>query len=312
MAGLVPARAPPDARLRDHSGVAALTPRVEAWRRAGRDCVVAGRRIHVHRRRRPGPLVVLLHGFPSSSYDWRGVLERRPDWNALAFDFLGFGLSEKPVDHVYSLSGQADLVELLVEDADAEDVVLVAHDMGTSVATELMARELRGEGRVRLDAALLFNGNILLDRASLTLGQKLLRGHGAPLFASLTNEYAFRRQFARLFPPDHPLPDDEAADQWSLVAHDRGHKIMHRLIHYLDERERLTERWHGAFRDWPHPLELAWGLKDPVATTRGLEGLRELRDCPVTELPELGHYPQLDDPEAIAAAADHVLAVRGG
>lgn len=289
-----------------------MNARVRRWQSAGEERVVLGRRIHVHRRPRAGPLVVLLHGFPSSSYDWRRLLDQRPSWNALAFDFLGFGLSEKPRDHVYSLAWQADLCESLVADeAASEPVVLVAHDMGTSVATELMARELASDASVDIGGALLFNGSVLLERASPTPGQKLLRSRGGALFAQLMSERTFRLQFARLFPPDHPLPDDEAADQWQLVAHDSGHRIAHRLIHYMAERERLTERWHGAFRDWPKPLHLAWGLRDPVATVHVLAGLRELRDCPVTELPELGHYPQIDAPARIAAAVDDLIAELG-
>ena len=289
--------------------MSALTPRTEAWRAAGEQRSFRGRRIHVHRRPAEGPLIVLLHGFPSSSYDWRRVLELRPAWNVLAFDFLGFGFSDKPRDHVYSLAWQADLTEELVAgEARGSAVVLVAHDMGTSVATELMARELSGQQRVAVAAALLFNGSILLHRASPTRGQKLLRSPLGPLFAALMSEWSFRLQFGRLFPPGHPLTRDEAADQWSVIAHGGGSRIAHRTIHYMDERERLTERWHGAFRDWPHPLHLAWGLRDPVATTAVLAGLRELRDCPVTELPELGHYPQIDDPERIAAAVDGLVA----
>jgi pimeloyl-ACP methyl ester carboxylesterase len=285
--------------------MAVLTDRVRAWGTGGEERVFRGRRIHVHRRTAEGPLIVLLHGFPSSCYDWRGVLERRPGWNALAFDFLGFGLSEKPRDHVYTLAWQADLAERLIQDeAAGADVIIAAHDMGTSVATELMAREVAREHRVELAAALLFNGSILLDLASPTRGQRLLRGRLGPLFARLMTERSFRVQFARLFPPGRPLSRAEAADQWSLIAHDGGNRIAHRLVHYMDERDLFTERWHGAFRDWPHPLRLAWGMRDPVATTAVLEGLRALRDCPVTELPELGHYPQIDDPEKIASAID--------
>jgi pimeloyl-ACP methyl ester carboxylesterase len=123
----------------------------------------------------------------------------------------------------------------------------------------------------------------------------------------VSNERSFTWQFRRIFSEGHPLTDDEAADQWALLARDGGARIMHRLIYYLDERERLTERWHGAFRDWPQPLHLAWGLQDPIATTNVLAGLRELRDCPLTELPDLGHYPQIEEPERIAAAADGAI-----
>jgi pimeloyl-ACP methyl ester carboxylesterase len=120
-------------------------------------------------------------------------------------------------------------------------------------------------------------------------------------FARLSNERSFRIQFARLFSPERPLTAEEAADQWALVSHGEGHRLLHRTIHYMSERERLAERWHGAFRDWPGHLSLAWGLQDPVATPVVLSGLRELRPgVPVRELPQAGHYPQIEDPTAMA------------
>jgi len=250
-----------------------------------------------------GPLLLFLHGFPSSSYDWRELAELQAGRRMLLFDFLGFGLSEKPADHLYSLGWQADAAEELVRRAGAPPVFVIAHDMGTSVATELMARDLRGELEMDIRGALLFNGSILLERASPTIGQKLLRTPVGPLFARLGNERSFRAQFARIFSATHPLAADEAADQWELIAHNGGQRVMHRTIHYMDERERLIDRWHGAFRDWPGDLSLAWGLHDPVATTAVLDGLRELRpQMVVRELPELGHYPQIEDPAAMASA----------
>ena len=92
----------------------ALTPRVAAWRERGRDEEFGGRRIHVFERDGERPLLVFLHGFPSSSYDWRLLLELETEHAVLASDFLGFGLSEKPRDHDYTLHWQADLVEELV------------------------------------------------------------------------------------------------------------------------------------------------------------------------------------------------------
>jgi pimeloyl-ACP methyl ester carboxylesterase len=69
----------------------------------------------------------------------------------------------------------------------------------------------------------------------------------------------------------------------------------------MDERIEHADRWHGAIRDWKD-LQLAWGLRDPVATTAVLAALRKLHPgVPVTELPDLGHYPQLEDPVRMAA-----------
>jgi pimeloyl-ACP methyl ester carboxylesterase len=284
---------------------------VQRWRQAGEIEEVLGQRLYVQRREGSGaPLLLYLHGFPSSSYDWRALLSLRPaDEPSLAFDFLGFGLSEKPRDRTYTLAWQADAAEELVRRAGSPAVFLVGHDMGTSVATELMARDLRGELMMDVRGALLFNGSMLLHLAKPTVGQRLLRSRLGPLFARLTSERSFRTQFSRVFSAAHPLSAEEAADQWALIAHGGGQRIAHRTIHYMDERERFTERWHGAIRDWPGPLTLAWGMQDPVARPAVLRGLQALRAGVLTiELPELGHYPQVEAPQRISAALDAALA----
>ncbi len=76
--------------------------------------------------------------------------------------------------------------------------------MGTSVATELMARDLRGELGIEIAGALLFNGSMLLHLAKPTIGQHLLRSRLGPLAARLTSERTFRAQFAPHLLPRAP------------------------------------------------------------------------------------------------------------
>jgi pimeloyl-ACP methyl ester carboxylesterase len=237
------------------------------------------------------------------------LLERQAGRNVLAFDFLGFGLSDKPREHDYSLFWQADLTEDLVRRYGAgRPAFLVGHDMGTSVANELMARDVEGGLEMELAGILLFNGSMVLERASPTPAQRILRSRLGPLFSRLSSEWVFRQQFGSVFSEAHPLSDSEAADQWQLICHKGGRTLGHRLISYMDQREEHASRWHGAIRDWPGELSLAWGLRDPVATTDVLDALRELRPgVPVAELPELAHYPQLEDPDQMVNALRGVI-----
>ncbi|MFN8113608.1 MAG: alpha/beta hydrolase [Solirubrobacterales bacterium] len=289
-----------------------LTERVRAWEARGGREHHRGHGVHVYRREGEGPLVLFLHGFPSSSYDWRQLLDELPGPNVLAFDFLGFGLSDKPRDHVYTLGWQADLAtELVRRHADGRPVFVVAHDMGTSVTTELMARDLEGQLGFELAGVLLFNGSIVLDAATLTPSQKLLRGPLGPIAARLSSRRVFDQQFGSVFSAGHPLTPEEADDQWCLICHGGGRSMGHKLIHYLGERIEFADRWHGAIRDW-RDLQLAWGLLDPVATTNVLDALRRLHPgVPVTELPDLGHYPQVEDPARMAAVVAAALAGPG-
>jgi pimeloyl-ACP methyl ester carboxylesterase len=287
-----------------------VNERVSAWRDRGRDEEFRGRRIHFYEQEGEGPLLLLLHGFPSSSYDWVPLLDRERDRAVLAPDFLGFGLSEKPRDHDYDLHWQADMVENLVEShGGGGPVFFLAHDMGTSVANELMARDIEGSLGMDLTGGLLLNGSMIQDAASPTLGQRILRSAVGPLFSRLSSERFFRQQFGSIFSPSHPLTDEEAEDQWELVCADGGRTLSHKTIAYMEERFKHAERWHGAIRDWDKPLSLAWGMLDPVATETVLDGVVALRpNAPVTRFEDLGHYPQIEDPARVQSALHAALA----
>ena len=227
---------------------------------------------------------------------------------SLAFDCLGFGLSEKPRGRDYSLFEQADIAEELVG-ADAGPVIVVGHDMGTSVATELLARDLDGRLGFELAGVLLFNGSIVAELASLTLAQKLLLSRAGPLAARLSSKRFFVQQFGGVFSEAHPLSGEEAEDQWALLAAGGGRGLGHHQVAYYRERIANAERWHGALGEWPGTLHYVWGLLDPVATTRMFAAVREIRPrAPAADLPGLGHYPQLEDPPRIAAAVERLVA----
>ncbi len=278
------------------------------WRDGGRWLTTPAGNVFVRSAPGDGPTILLLHGYPSSSYDYQQVVPHLAGRAWLTLDFLGFGLSDKPRPHRYSLLEQADIVAAVVADSAPGPVVLIAHDMGTSVSTELLARDLHGDLPFELQRVVLTNGSVILRRASLRPIQKVLRSPLGPLAARLSSKAMFGREFGRLFSSKHPLSEDEADAQWALMSYNDGHRIAHLLISYLDERERYAERWHGAVRDWPKPLSFLWALDDPVATPNVLDGLRELRPAAdVVELPGVGHYPQVEVPDVFTRAALSLL-----
>ena len=105
---------------------------IEAWWAAGEQMPItlggAERAIFV-RRLGAGSSMTLLHGFPSCSYDWATVAGPLAEHYALLLpDLLGFGASEKPTDHDYSIHEQADLVEALWAREGVTATTIVAHD----------------------------------------------------------------------------------------------------------------------------------------------------------------------------------------
>ena len=88
-------------------------------------------------------MLVLVHGFPTSSWDWHAVwpaLEAR--FRVVALDMLGYGLSDKPAGHDYSIFEQADLQEALLGRLGIGACHVLAHDYGDTVVQELLARRV--------------------------------------------------------------------------------------------------------------------------------------------------------------------------
>src|SRR5207248_3127895 len=123
----------------------------------------------------PGaPVLLLIHGWPTSSIDWfevAGQLSGR--FRVCALDFPGYGFSDKPQQWGYSLARDEELIEFyLSEIISAEAAVVVAHDRGDSVALLHAARYAEGRSATRLEHLVLSNGNIFLPLSNLTQVQR--------------------------------------------------------------------------------------------------------------------------------------------
>lgn len=281
----------------------------EAWSRAGTRVAVELRGVRREINARSlghGPALTLLHGFPSSSYDYAAVAPALAGrQRLLLFDFLGFGDSDKPAAHDYSLLEQTDLVEALWRRDGLRETGLVAHDYGATVALELLARQAEGRLGTRVGAVLLMNAGLDLEAYRPRLIQRLLQWPLlGPLISGLLSERAFARSFAAVFAPARRPPAAELHEHWLAVSRRGGARLAHRLIRYIGERHRHRERWERAFAECGVPLACVWGLLDPVSGAPVLAALRRRRPgLEVVELADVGHYPQLEAPERVAEAA---------
>lgn len=248
--------------------------------------------------------VTFVHGYPSSSFDWVPVLARLGGrFRTICFDLLGFGASEKPRDHSFSIGEQADLVGAVWASLDVHETVLVCHDYGDTVGQELLARAAEGTGPT-LTSSLWLNGGIYPEQHRPTDGQKaLLDDDGGAALAAAMDLSMFSYGFSLVFGPD-TLPDEaELAEQWRAVSRDDGHELLHDLLHYIAERRVHRARWVGALESVEPPPRLVWGMVDPVSGGHMLEPARAGRaDLDVIELATIGHYPQLEAPDEVAAA----------
>jgi pimeloyl-ACP methyl ester carboxylesterase len=261
------------------------------------------RRVFV-RRIGSGPTLTLLHGFPSSSHDWAAVAELLGAERALLLvDFLGFGASEKPLGHDYSLHEQADLIEAVWALDGVESTVLLAHDYAVSVAQELLARRAEGRLAVELEQVHLLNGGLYPDLHRPQPTQTaLLDPEQGPQLSAVINEELFVAALAPTFAESFDATGD-SAEIWEAMHRDHGERLMHLLIRYMTDRERHGERWTTALEQSDVPLSFVWGMLDPVSGAHMAERIRErLPGARFQALDQVSHWPSLEAPQRVADA----------
>jgi pimeloyl-ACP methyl ester carboxylesterase len=280
----------------------------EKWTAGGEMSVLEGWRIF-HRQAGPedGTPVTLIHGFPTSSHDWELVMPALLDagCRVTVLDLLGFGASEKPQGHRFSLLEQASIVEALWAQLGIGATAMVAHDYGVSVGQELLARD-----SVRITRAVFLNGGLYPDLHRPVAVQRLLHGPAGVVLGPLSSEPLYARTLSQIL--GRPVGDDVLHEMWRATAHGGGRWVQHGLLRYIDERREHATRWQDALEGYAGPLAFIWGPFDPISGAHVLERLREriptgtfveLDEAPVT-----GHYPQLENPDAVADALVAFLA----
>ena len=142
----------------------------------------------------------------------------------------------------YTLLAQADRVERVLGSLGVERAVIVAHDLGDTVAAELLHRCHDGVLTFDVAGCVLTNGSIFIDLVQLSAGQEaLLALPDEPLAESLGGEL-LRAGLAATFPPGAPEPGELDAIV-ALVEHNGGDLLLPRLIRYIEERRRNQPRW---------------------------------------------------------------------
>jgi pimeloyl-ACP methyl ester carboxylesterase len=243
--------------------------------------------------REGAPVVLLPHGYPCSSCEFRNLMPPLADcWRLLAPDFPGCGYSATPADFPYDFDGYARFLERFAERLDVQRFVLYLHDFGSQIGLRLAIR--RPE---RIVALIVQNGDIYEDQ----LGPKY-----APIqdywreptqakrleLAAAVSEEGFKDEF--LNDVGLALAERIAPDlwklHWSLMTPQRR-EIAVRVIAGLKENVAWFPRYQAYLREHRPPTLIVWGPRDgymPEGAARAY--LRDLPDAELHLLAGAGHW----------------------
>ncbi len=265
---------------------------------------------------RKHPAIVMLHGFPTSSYDFRQIIEKlEKDYFILVMDTPGYGFSDKPRNGFkYSLFDDARLVDTLIrEELKLDRFTLVTHDKGDSVGFALLQLlQSEASSDYSIDHHVIMNGGIYLPLAKLSFGQTLIESPViGPLVTRLLTPEQFTKRFSGLYSPK--LTPGQMNNLASIFGYQSGVSVLPQTIKYLDQRREHEVAWLEVLAQSTIPATLIWGDKDAIAVPAIADYVwaNYLRNRAATatywRIPCAGHYPQNDQPQIIAQLIRHSL-----
>jgi pimeloyl-ACP methyl ester carboxylesterase len=271
------------------------------WQKNGEYFASRAGAVFYHLTRPADEVLLCLHGFPSSSFDYKKILNKLAEkYPVLAFDMIGYGFSAKPRDWGYTTFDQVDVLEALIEHLGIKRVHILSHDYGNTITQELLAR---ASAKFRIESICFLNGALFPETHRPVLAQKLLISPIGALFGRFIPDAQFKRSLASIFGPETKPTEEELADFLSLFKYNDGKRVAHKLIRYMTERARYRERWVPPLEAMTQPFRFINGVADPVSGAHLVERFRELvpEQTDIVELPRIGHFPHFEAPEIVLA-----------
>lgn len=272
-------------------------PSLKEWESKGEYTTIDNNRLwYIDLNQHQEKVICILHGYPTCSFDYYKIFNHLKDYRVVIHDHIGFGLSDKSKTYSYHLKDQANMALGLYQYLGLKSINIIAHDYGTSVATEIMALDNSDLLTVKIEKIILSNGSMLIDMSQLRPIQKMLKNKLiGPLVARLASFNTFYRNMKNIWYDKSLVDKEEMKLLWSLLLAKNGRTVLSKVTRYIDQRFECYDRWIGALSETNKPVLILWGKHDPVAIFDMVQVLEaKIKNSSVQILENAGHYPMIE------------------
>ncbi len=262
----------------------------------------------------PSPPILLLHGFPSTSHQYRGLMERLGgSFRMIAPDYPGFGKSTAPVSKTdggtfeYTFDSLSRSVEAFIDTLGLTRVILYIFDFGAPVGMRIANR------RPELIAGLIIQNGNCYDAGLSDAARRLMSARSddpavtAELAGLLTPEGVRFQYVTGASRPERIAPDSYDLDFHYIEQPGRKQPQLDLLLDYKSNLP-LYPQWQEWLRTNLPPALIVWGKNDPFFTAAGAQAY--LDDLPNAHLQLLdtGHFALEECLPQIASLIGHFVA----
>lgn len=252
-----------------------------------------------------GEDLVIIHGYPYNSFEWKDTIsELSKTFKVTIFDLLGMGFSDKPKNYNYSFEEYCEIINALLNLLKITETHIISHDLGVSVAQELIAREIEGKNNFKIKSSAFMNGSLFIDvykprfiQILLSKSPKLI----GKTLSKLMTKNRVNKSVKSVFGP-FTKPSNEFLElQWEILNFNQGKEITYLIGRLVFEKYKYLNRWVNAMQKTTIPMCYICGPFDPNSGTHMANRYEELIPNPKIYLLDkyIGHWPQLEDKENV-------------
>jgi pimeloyl-ACP methyl ester carboxylesterase len=255
-----------------------------------------------------GENLLILHGYPYSSFEWKNMVEvLKQHFTITVFDLLGMGFSGKPKDHKYSYEEHCDIVNHLLTHLKIEETHIFSHDLGVSVAQELLSRTTEGGNNFTIKSIAFMNGGLFMDVYKPRLIQRLLSQTPSFIGKFLSNKISkssVNKSVKSVYGIHTQPTDDFLEKQWEILNYNDGKSITYLIGRLVFDKYKYQKRWIKAMQNTKIPLCYICGPYDPNSGLHMVKRYETLIPNPKVYLlkDDIGHWPLLEDQKGVLNA----------
>ena len=257
------------------------------------------------------PVVLLLHGFPASSFMFRELIPRLADkYRVIAPDLPGFGFTEVPAErrYVYTFEHLARTIEAFTQALNLSRYAIYVFDYGAPVGFRLAIAHPE-----RITAVVSQNGNAYEEGLGDAWGP--IRKYWASptpenrdiLRQSVLTEGGTRWQYVHGVGNPESVPPESYTLDTALLERPGNKEIQLDLFSDYQSNVKLYPKFHASFRKSQPPLLAIWGKNDPFFLPAGAEAYRKDIPSAKVQFLETGHFAIETHVEEISSAMKDFL-----
>ena len=247
-----------------------------------------------------GDTILFIHGTPSWSFDYRNVIKKlRSSYRCIAMDHIGFGLSDKPEAYNYSTQNHSHTLEKFILARKLENITLVVHDFGGPIGLDVAIKFPEKIKNIVVLNSWLWSSKT--DADFIKLG-KILKSPLLPflyLYLNFSPKFIMPKAFgdkklSKQLIKQYTFPFADKTQRQGALAFAKS---------LLNDQDWFEELWNKKQSLSAKPTLFIWGMKDPVIKPPYLEKfVSGFSNSKTIKLESSGHFPQEEQPEAVAEA----------